>query len=48
MKILRDKYSEGICEFPGGKQSPAAERLAEEIAKIVVRMGQKGEEKKAA
>jgi hypothetical protein len=34
----RDKYARGICEFPGGAQSDAADRLAAELAAIAVRL----------
>jgi hypothetical protein len=33
---MREKYKEGICEFPGGAASAAAERLAAELARIAI------------
>ena len=33
---MREQYQKGICEFPGGASSTAAERLAEELARIAI------------
>jgi len=33
---VKDKYAQGICEFPGGAASDVAERLAEELARIAI------------
>jgi len=35
---VREKYEKGVCEFPGGAASAAAERLAEELAAIALRL----------
>jgi len=35
---VREKYEQGICEFTGGAVSAAAERLAEELAAIALRL----------
>jgi len=35
---VKDKYSQGVCEFPGGAASGEAERLAEELAAIALRL----------
>ena len=34
--MKEDKYSQGICEFPDGAESVAAQRLAEQLAAIAL------------
>lgn len=41
-----ERYHDGVCEFPGGKQSAEAEKIAELLARAIV--NRKIEERKAA
>lgn len=41
-----EKYREGVCEFPGGKESVQAEEIAQLLARAIA--DRKAQERKAA